>query len=44
MPEISISVIDRVVDGKAPAKVIYKVNEWLDIHESDILTLIWNHI
>ena len=28
--ECSISVIDRVVDGKAPAKVILKVNQWID--------------
>ena len=28
--ECSISVLDRVVDGKAPSKVIAKVNEMLD--------------
>lgn len=37
--ECSISVLDRVVDGKAPSKVIAKVNEWMDLHESEILTL-----
>ncbi len=37
--ECSISVIDRVVDGQAPAKVIAKVNEWISQNESAILTL-----
>lgn len=37
--ECSISVLDRVVDGKAPAKVIAKVNEWMDLHEAEILSL-----
>lgn len=37
--ECSISVLERIVDGKAPAKVIAKVNEWIDLHESEILTL-----
>ncbi len=37
--ECSISVIDRVVEGKAPAKVIAKVNEWIDLHEQELLTL-----
>ena len=37
--ECSISVIDRIVDGKAPAKVISKVNEWIDLHEEEILNL-----
>jgi hypothetical protein len=32
-------VLDRVVDGKAPAKVIAKVNEWMDLHEAEILSL-----
>ena len=31
--------MDRVVDGQAPAKVIAKVNEWIDINENAILTL-----
>lgn len=35
----SISVIDRVVDGQAPAKVIAKVNEWIDQNEDAILAL-----
>ena len=37
--ECSISVIDRIVGGKAPSKVITKVNEWMDLHESEILSL-----
>ena len=37
--ECSISVLDRIVDGKAPSKVIAKVNEWMDLHEAEILTL-----
>ena len=37
--ECSISVLDRIVDGQAPAKVIVKVNEWIDLHEAEILTL-----
>lgn len=37
--ECSISVIDRIVEGSAPAKVIAKVNEWIELHESEILTL-----
>lgn len=36
--ECTISIIDRVVDGKAPAKVIAKVNEWIDLHEPELLT------
>lgn len=41
--ECCISVIDRVVDGKAPTKVIAKVNEWMDLHEAEILTL-WEKV
>ena len=37
--ECSISVLDRVVDGQAPAKVIAKVNLWIDLHEQEILSL-----
>ena len=37
--ECCISVLDRVVDGKAPSKVIAKVNEWMDLHEAEILSL-----
>lgn len=37
--ECSISVLDRIVNGTAPAKVIAKVNEWIDLHEGEILTL-----
>lgn len=35
----TISVIDRVVSGTAPVKVINKVNQWLDLHEDEILSL-----
>lgn len=34
-----MSILDRIVDGQAPAKVIAKVNEWINLHESEILTL-----
>lgn len=37
--ECSISVLDRIVNGQAPAKVIAKVNQWLDLHEEEILSL-----
>ena len=37
--ECSISVLDRIVDGRAPAKVIAKVNEWINLHEAEILSL-----
>jgi len=37
--ECTISVIDRIVEGHVPAKVIAKVSEWLDLHEAEILTL-----
>ena len=37
--ECTISVLDRVVDGQAPAKVIAKVNQWIDLHEQEILSL-----
>lgn len=33
-------MLDRIVDGQAPAKVIAKVNEWMDLHESEILNRI----
>lgn len=39
----SMSVIDRIVDGQAPAKVIEKVNRWIDLHENEILSL-WEQI
>lgn len=35
----SISVMDRIVNGQAPAKVIAKVTEWLDLHEAEVLRL-----
>lgn len=31
--------ISRIVNGQAPAKVIVKVNEWMDLHEAEILSL-----
>ena len=34
-----IRIIDRVVDGKAPAKVIALVNKWIDEHEAELLSL-----
>lgn len=34
-----MSILDRLVNGQAPAKVIAKVNEWVDLHEDEILTL-----
>ena len=37
--ECSISVLDLIVDGQAPAKVIAKVNEWINLHEAEILSL-----
>ena len=37
--ECSISVTERIVDGKVRSKVITKVNEWMDLHESEILSL-----
>ncbi len=37
--ECTISVIDRIVQGCAPSKVIVKVNEWMDLHEQEILSL-----
>ncbi|MCM1356768.1 MAG: DUF4160 domain-containing protein [Staphylococcus sp.] len=36
--ECSISVFDRIVEGSAPAKVIVKVNQWMDLHEDEILS------
>jgi len=37
--ECSIGILDRIVSGTAPAKVIAKVNAWIDLHEAEILTL-----
>ena len=37
--ECSISVLDRIVDGQAPAKVISKVNQWIDLQEQEFLSL-----
>ena len=35
----NIRIIDRVVDGKAPAKVIALVNKWIDARESELLSM-----
>lgn len=35
----TISILDRIVEGKAPSKVIAKVNEWIDLHEEELLSL-----
>ncbi len=35
----SMSILDRIVDGQAPAKVIAKVNEWINQHEPELLEL-----
>ena len=37
--ECSISIMERIVDGKIPAKVVSKVNQWIDIHQDEILKL-----
>lgn len=37
--ECTISVMERIVDGQAPVKVIAKVNEWIDLYEAEILSL-----
>ena len=37
--ECTINILDRVVSGQAQARVIAKVSEWVDLHESEILTL-----
>lgn len=34
-----MSILDRIVDGQAPAKVIAKVNEWINQHEPELLEL-----
>jgi hypothetical protein len=33
------SILDGVIDGKAPAKVIAKVTEWAVMHEGELLEL-----
>ena len=37
--ECSISIMERIVDGKIPAKVVSKVNQWMDIHQDEIMKL-----
>ena len=37
--ECSITILDRIIEGKAPAKVIEKVNAWIDLHEQELLTM-----
>ncbi len=33
------SILDGVIDGKAPAKVIAKVTDWVALHENELLEL-----
>ena len=35
--ECSISITERIIDGKIPAKVISKVNLWMDLHQEEIM-------
>ncbi|MGM9709085.1 MAG: DUF4160 domain-containing protein [Prevotella sp.] len=35
--ECTISIMERIIEGKIPAKVIAKVNQWIDIHQDEIL-------
>ena len=35
--ECSISITERIIDGKIPAKVISKVNLWMDLHHEEIM-------
>ncbi len=37
--QCNIGVIDRVVDGRAPAKVVALVNKWLDARAGSTLSL-----
>ena len=37
--ECVVNILDGVVDGKAPAKVIAKVTEWVALHEAELLQL-----
>ena len=37
--ECSISIMERIVDGKIPANVVSKVNQWMDIHQDEIMKL-----
>jgi len=37
--ECVYNILDGVIDGKAPAKVIAKVNEWVSLHEKELLEL-----
>ncbi|MDR2910939.1 MAG: DUF4160 domain-containing protein [Bacteroidales bacterium] len=41
--QCKISVIDRIVDGQAPAKVVAMVNKWLDLREHEVLAL-WDKV
>ncbi len=38
--DCNIRIIDRIVDGQAPAKIIALVNRWIDLHEAELL-LLW---
>lgn len=37
--DCTITILDRIVSGTAPSKVISKVNEWIDLHEKELLTM-----
>ena len=37
--QCTIDIAGRTVEGNAPAKVINKVNKWLDIHAEEVMQL-----
>lgn len=37
--DCNVNILDGIVEGKAPAKVIAKVTEWIAIHEKELLEL-----
>ena len=37
--QCSMSISDRVVNGQIPLKIVTKVNEWMNLHEDEILAL-----
>ena len=37
--ECTYHILDGIVEGKAPAKVISKVMEWVALHETELLEL-----
>lgn len=40
--ECTMDIVRRTVEGTAPAKVISRVNKWLDIHAEEVMEL-WNN-